>query len=132
MVADSANQLSIRISLQPKAKRENHMISDITKRAKSKQHCSKALLFCISYLLLLTDRFLTPCFKGGKKKLQKAVAKSSPAECLMKSHFLCSQHQDQMTIFGGTSIHKKVSSLKTGTGIPKQLFKYPGQGIMSQ
>lgn len=71
MVAESASQWSVWISLQPKAKRENRMTSDITKRAKSKQHRSKALLFCIPYLLPLADRFLTSCLERWKGEIAK-------------------------------------------------------------
>lgn len=102
------------------------MTLEVTKRVKSKQYPSNALSFCILYLPPHADRsfttVLTSFLERWKGKIAKAVTESSPAECLMKSHFLCSQHQDQMTIFWDISIHKNVPRLKTGTGNPKQLF----------
>lgn len=75
------------------------------------------------------------CFESlerQKEEIAKAVTESSYEECLMNSHFLCSQHQDQMTIMWDISIHKNVFRLKTGTGNPKQFFKYPGHSIIRQ
>lgn len=105
------------------------MTLESTQRAKSKQRPRKSLPFCVSCIPVHADRslttVLTSCLERWKGEIAEAVTESSSTEGLMKSHFLCSQHQHQMTIFWDISIHKNVSRLKTGTGNPKQLFNTP-------
>lgn len=128
MVAERTGQLSPGISLQPKAKRENYM-NWTTKRTESKQHPRRPLPRCISFLSLQADIL---SLERQKEEIAKAVTESLCEECLMNSHLLCSQHQDQMTIMWDISIRKNVFRLKNGSANPKQLFKHPGHSIIRQ
>ena len=111
-------------------KEKNYMTLESTERAKSKQQPGSLFCFCISCIPAHADKsltaVLTSCLGRQKGETAEAVTESSSTEGLMKSHFLCRQRQDQMTIFGDILIHENISSLKTGTGNPKQLFNTLG------
>lgn len=129
MVAERTGQLSPGISLQPKAKRENYMNLELPRGLKANNTPGGLLPRCISFLSLQADIL---SLERQKEEIAKAGTESSCEECLMNSHLLCSQHQDQMTIMWDISIRKNVFRLKTGSANPKQLFKHPGHSIIRQ